>query len=181
MTNQKKISELVKKLRQSAKKYRGTEFIVTTNLLNEAANTIDSLSAKLQVENLEQSEREKLTERFTNGQYGVRGCGKNCKHGYEYCDHMEDCPTLDKVIEGLGVLEDAEEKGILLRLPCKVGEWVCVINKYGDIDYNKVVSIEIEESGIYFKSEYPFCMLEDFGKTVFLNKEDAEVALKEAF
>ena len=79
--------------------------------------------------------------------------------------------------------EDLEEKGKLLKLPCAVGDFVYKI-KYGEIESHKVVKIELEESGIYFKSgfakgEWPFCTLDNFGKNVFLTREESEAALEE--
>ena len=63
----------------------------------------------------------RLTQDFGNGQYGVIGCGENCKHNYKYCESLMDCPTIDEIINRLGQYEDAEEQGLLLRLSCKVG------------------------------------------------------------
>lgn len=54
----------------------------------------------------------RLTERFSNGQAAVVGCGKNCKHNYEYC-HNWCCPTLNEIYEKLAFYEDLEDKGVL--------------------------------------------------------------------
>lgn len=69
---------------------------------------------------------ERLTERFSNGQAAVYGCGSNCKHDYKYCDsYLENCPTISEIYEKLAYYEDLEEKGMLLILeetnehPCK--------------------------------------------------------------
>lgn len=53
----------------------------------------------------------RLTERFSNGQAAVAGCGSNCVHDYKYCDGSENCPTLDAIYEKLARYEDLEEKG----------------------------------------------------------------------
>lgn len=82
--------------------------------------------------------------------------------------------------------EDLEEQGKLLKLPCAVGDWVYKI-KDGWVNYYKVARIEVDgnkESDVYFKSscdpeKWPFCTLDDFGKTVFLTCEEAEAVLKE--
>ncbi len=56
-------------------------------------------------------DKERLTERFENGQVGTLGCGNNCKYNYRYCDNaLENCPTIAKVFEKLAVYEDAEAK-----------------------------------------------------------------------
>lgn len=106
-----------------------------------------------------------------------------------------------KVAEKLKQYEDLEEQGRLLRLPCKVGDAVYVVtspfNVFDDIEYDEnmkdevyesyVSSVSFYESGeqyrIYAKATNHFigayfreC---DFGKTVFLAREEAEAKLKE--
>lgn len=101
---------------------------------------------------------ERLTERLDGDGlcYGKVDCEDNCT----YCDRFL------KVLDKLATYEDAEEQGLLLRLPCKVGTTVYAI--YG----NKVTKgALIRQSSISF--------LDDFGKTVFLTKEEAEQALAE--
>lgn len=97
--------------------------------------------------------------------------------------------------------EDAEEQGLLLRLPCKVGDTVWVVtspfNVFDGIEYDENMKDEVyeafissvtfyecgEQYRIYAKATNHFigayfrkC---DFGKTVFLTKEEAEAKLKE--
>lgn len=111
-------------------------------------------------------------------------------------DYGNGSPT-----EKLAAYEDAEEQGLLLRLPCKVGDTVYVVtspfNVFDDIEYDEnmkdevyeayVSSVSFYESGeqyrIYAKVTNHFigayfreC---DFGKTVFLTKEEAEAKLAE--
>lgn len=92
-----------------------------------------------------------------------------------------------KAIDRLGEYEDAEEQGLILRLPCKVGD---VVYKPNPITMKEIVEIEIESifisasgtniSGRTTKMKYSFCCSpSDFGKSVFLTKEAAEQALKE--
>lgn len=131
---------------------------------------------------------ERLTERFENGQVGTLGCGNNCKYNYRYCDNaLENCPTIAKIFEKLADYEDAEEQGLFLRLPCKVGD---TVYKPNPITKKEIVGIEIEsifitESGINISGrttikKYSFCCKpDDFGKTVFLTKAEAEAKLKE--
>ena len=68
---------------------------------------------------------ERLTE-VENGTAMVKGCGSNCKYGFEYCrkEDWENCKTIDDVIDKLAQYEDLEDNGLLLRLPCKVGNTV---------------------------------------------------------
>lgn len=104
-------------------------------------------------------------------------------------------------IAKLAAYEQAEEQGLLLRLPCKVGDTVYVVtspfNVFDDIEYDEnmkdevyesyVSSVSFYESGeqyrIYAKATNHFigayfreC---DFGKTVFFTKEEAEAKLAE--
>lgn len=95
-------------------------------------------------------------------------CGETCK-----IHKCSDCP-ISKAFEKLAYYEDAEENGLLLRLPCPVGTTVyCIEDECEDI--------YIEGSDYRFVGEerFDFWMLEQFGKTVFLTKEEAEQALKQ--
>ena len=119
--------------------------------------------------------------------------------------HLEPCEMTAHhnrmALDKLATYEDAEEQGLLLRLPCKVGDTVYVVtspfNVFDDIEYDEnmkdevyeayVSSVSFYESGeqyrIYAKVTNHFigayfreC---DFGKTVFLIREEAEAKLKE--
>lgn len=90
--------------------------------------------------------------------------------------------VLLEMYDKLKEYEDLEEQGLLIRLPCKVGDtvWeVDTIELYCD-EY-RITNINITEHGIVLENS---CMgfgfnVEDFGKTVFLTKEEAERALEE--
>lgn len=75
--------------------------------------------------------------------------------------------------------EDLEEQGLLLKLPFKIGDTLYYIDDY-EIYHDKVYSIEVTE----VNGEHTFCVgcmdwiYDDFGKTVFLTKEEAEEALR---
>lgn len=84
----------------------------------------------------------------------------------------------------------AEEQGKLLKLPCAVGdEFYCIWRNKGQnpIQKMQVKKIEIHErKGIVIQMEFVGnrgCLFrfyeDDFGKTVFLTREEAEAALKE--
>ena len=93
---------------------------------------------------------ERLTERFSNGQAAVLGCGNNCKYDFKYCNnHLEDCPTINEIYERLALYEDTDltpeqmkqidkayselakelhdwqENGI--KLPCRAGDTMYVV------------------------------------------------------
>lgn len=79
---------------------------------------------------------------------------------------------LDDAFEKLKRYEDAEEQGLLLRLPCKVGDTVYRVSIIGR-DLNGKPYYKIKEKS------FAFVWLEKLGKTVFLTREEAEAKLKE--
>ena len=118
---------------------------------------------------------ERLTERFSNGQAAVYGCGNNCKYDYKYCNnHLEDCPTINEIYEKLASYEDLEEQGLLLRLPCKCGDTVYTACSWG-IESGVVGSIEIIGDMIFVNN--PYRAMIGQAHNIFLTKEEAEVAL----
>lgn len=88
----------------------------------------------------------------------------------------------------LAEYEDLEEQGLLLRLPCKVGDTVYAIgfNNNKPIIYESVVlNILITEKEIVFNVKVDEFEVNSqlkqsmFGKTVFLTQAEAEQKLKE--
>lgn len=101
-----------------------------------------------------------------------------------------DCEEIDAVYRKLKEYEDAEEQGLLLRLPCKVGD-VLYFAHHDRVISSEVLSAkyhaEAENHGVFIRerltidvegvsAEIDFC---DIGKTVFLTREEAEAKLKE--
>lgn len=104
------------------------------------------------------------------------------------------CKLLDGVFGGSGVFDfthikellTAEAEGRLLVLPCKVGDTVFAI-KDRKIHIVDVIGFRVHEwTGIYVlllfdsrktNGSYEF-MINEFGKTVFLTREEAEGALR---
>lgn len=89
-----------------------------------------------------------------------------------------------KVAEKLADYEDLEEQGLLVRLPCKVGDDLyCIVN--GEVKKLKVHSFGIpdfEITDIEFKYVDGFKIVRfvgEVGKTVFLTREEAEKKLEE--
>lgn len=136
---------------------------------------------------------ERLTEKMHNTNC-VAGCGSNCKYGFRYCrkEDWENCQTISNVIDKLAEYEDLEEQGLLLRLPCKVGDKIFLdFAGFGkDIDEFTVENFHLDcfEDGEVIL----FCDYEsddkaltgqidvmNFGKTVFLTQSEAEAKLKE--
>ena len=111
------------------------------------------------------------------------------------------CNDIIPKLKKLAEYETAEEEGRLVVLPCKVGDTVWVtthpFNVFDDFDFYTEAQDEIYESyissmtfyedsnqyRIYSKETKQFInayfMESDFGKTVFLTREEAEKALKE--
>lgn len=91
-------------------------------------------------------------------------------------------------INKLGYLEDMEESGKMLLLPCGIGDTVYANNNtFGILPYT-VDCIVVEKDSIVFQcSSYSYyeCLDEievtasDFGKDVFLTKEEAEKLFNE--
>lgn len=101
------------------------------------------------------------------------------------CERSEIKKIL-KVAEKLKNYEDAEEQGLLLRLPCKVGDTVYVPTR-NFVSELRIILISIERDNIFFHWRlntgiYP--NLDGFtssyiGKMVFFTCEEAEAKLKE--
>ena len=128
---------------------------------------------------------ERLTEKIGNTNC-VKGCGSNCKYGFQHCrtEDWENCKTIDDVIDKLAEYEGLEEQGLLLRLPCKVGDTVYSIASDGKIYPVKAT----REVGIVNGVLHIICescrysdlvSYDDIGKTVFLTQAEAEQKLKE--
>ena len=90
---------------------------------------------------------------------------------------------IGNAINKLADYENAEEQRMLLKLPCKVGDYVYQIDRMlWKIHTRKVSKIELTVTAtdsvmtIYFETA-GFCYLSHFGKTVFLDKKDALNAL----
>lgn len=96
------------------------------------------------------------------------------------------CQWEEKVWSKLAEYEDLEEKGLLLKLPCKIGDTVYAITRNFISEY-LIWSIEKYNEGFFFnwrceKGIYKnVCGFTDYeiGKSVFLTKEAAEQKLKE--
>lgn len=77
--------------------------------------------------------------------------------------------------EKLKSYEDAEEQGLLLRLPCKVGDTVYTACSWG-IESGVVGSIEIISDRVFVNNIHGAMIGE--AHNIFLTKEEAEQALK---
>ena len=118
----------------------------------------------------------------------TRTCNKICEENEECTD---EC-VIQKAINKLAYYEDLEEQGLLLRLPCKVGDIIYRVNTgakepvikmrvlqviYKQLHKDRII-IRIDAINDNDMRENCY-LLEDIGKTVFLTKEEAEQKLKE--
>lgn len=117
----------------------------------------------------------RLTERLSNGQAAVFGCGNNCEYDYKYCNnHLEDCPTINKIYEKLARYEDLQEQGKLVKLPCAVGDTVYVLH----ID-NESYLMNNERLWEIVEEKFEVHHFDYIGKTVFSTRKAAEKELEE--
>lgn len=92
----------------------------------------------------------------------------------------EEHEQLAEWLEELKSYKDLDEQGLLVRLPCKVGDSVFfIVGK--DISRQGIRKIEISDNSIIFKTnrQKRIFNVAEFGKTVFLAREDAEKKLEE--
>ena len=141
---------------------------------------------------------ERLTDKCWRNLDPWECCGqdKYCQRG---CHDKGGCTNgciVPKLYSRLAEYEDAEEQGLLLRLPCKLGDTLWTNRtmrgwyfKSKDAPYPvRVVFIGLNDSeemgyGLFnVEFEKAGCMLDfnfsDIGKTVFLTKEAAIEAMK---
>lgn len=95
-------------------------------------------------------------------------------------------PFADKILTKLAVYEDLEEQGLLVRLPCKVGDTVYVPTR-NFVSELRITMVSVNMHGTYFSwmlnsGIYPNLdgfSVNKLGKTVFLTREEAEKKLDE--
>ena len=118
---------------------------------------------------------ERLTKTYSDGTHAAADnlpCGEN---SYEYKGLL---------LEALGKYEDADEQGLLLRLPIPIGTTVYKFEPLakGTKRYieTTVTRYEIFGDSIWFTFANGLGRnVEDFGEYVFLTQEEAEQKLKE--
>ena len=149
---------------------------------------------------------ERLTERTDDGILVKENHGENGLRTFYLCfeekpnDKYTNCDEGYCAIEKLAAYEDAEEQGLILRLPCGIGSDVYMIPskinyklnilslhpENNKVSHQKVSLITFTENGWYMKCdkdrEYAIerIMSEKMYKeTWFLSQEEAEDKLKE--
>lgn len=124
---------------------------------------------------------ERLTFRNDKGEAHMN-CNQMCADFYK-CN--PDVCQGSKAVQKLAEYEDAEEQGLLLRLPCKIGDTVWFVGEKYVNDY-EVRNIVLNETGIAYikmakkidgEDYWLSCYYEDFGVRAFLSESEAEQAL----
>jgi hypothetical protein len=154
---------------------------------------------------------ERFTQRAENGNVFYPHCFKECQ-GMAETEKCINCDYYDKLLKRFADYEDIgrtpeqlkqidewygemcrelgeykrlEEQGLILRLPCKVGTSVYIVNRYW-IDEGHICGIaEADDIDCFcFKvyrdpDDYTMVAVEEFNKTWFFTKEEAEQALNQ--
>lgn len=123
-------------------------------------------------------------------------------NGYESINPVDLCLdeysdiNFERILDKLGKYEDLEEQGRLIKLPCKVGDIVyCIFNRYTKCTHSNEEFDEYNCQGCEYECDskkenyvqdvraysldWIVTNLNNFGKTVFLTKSEAEAKLKE--
>lgn len=93
--------------------------------------------------------------------------------------------AIEDAVNFIRKYEDAEEQGRMVILPCKVGDALFVTNEGTCLPAVRMVELVTWCNGkVFIRAvnnrtgvEY-YCSTEDFGKTVFLTREEAKAAMK---
>ena len=137
-----------------------------------------------------------MAERLTGFDYCFTRCmqpGADKQETREDCSLYKVCSER-QIFEKLQRYEDLEEQGRLITLPCKIGDTVYYINTHNRLSLFKNTVYEAKVARfvttrygtsivIQIRNEYGCTELyseDNYNKTVFLTKEEAEAALKGA-
>lgn len=101
-------------------------------------------------------------------------------YGEKPNSHYTNCEEGYCAMEKLATYEDLEEQGLLLRLPCRAGTIVYVLQS------DRIIKVMITRYDCFKDGSIWFCFnhgcgksIAEFGKTVFLTREEAETRLRE--
>lgn len=125
---------------------------------------------------------DRWTERFTSdGEKAIA-----IHDGSDFPDACFEGEREYDVMNALADYEDLEEQGLLVRLPCKVGDIMFRINKGAK---NPIIELTVTQINITRRSYNLevidrdcgelMCFKNDIGKIIFLTREEAEKKLEE--
>ena len=125
---------------------------------------------------------ERLTDKSIVGNYFYPKCFEKCD-GLGASSKCDNCEIMTSICEKLGKYEDLEEQDRLIKLPCKIGTEVYDITCWDNIEEKVVVKgkvyYRIVRKHKVTKLPFTYSDIDDFGKTVFLTKSEAEQKLNE--
>ena len=137
---------------------------------------------------------ERLTDKNADGNYFYPKCFEKCE-GLGASRKCDNCEITTSICEKLGKYEDLEEQGRLIKLPCKVGDTVwdndfdrpCAYTitafSFGECEEYICKPVTTKEVVFYYENSsgsITGSFAESaIGKSVFLNKSEAEAKLKE--
>ena len=137
---------------------------------------------------------ERLTDRNADGNYFYPKCFEKCD-GLGTSRKCDNCEITTSICEKLGKYEDLEEQGRLVKLPCKVGDTVwdndsgrpCAYTikafSFGECEEYICKPVTTKEVVFYYENSSGSITgsfsESAIGKSVFLNKSEAEAKLKE--
>lgn len=139
----------------------------------QVANYLEELKQYREIGTVEELKTMKENGAFTGVELASLACMQLKLKDYQSIGTVEEFKEL----------KNAEEQGLLLRLPCKVGTPVYMIAqdcngdtldcRYRDCEGCSYLYSFVEENA------FDTYMVDDIGKTVFLTKEEAEQTLKQ--
>ena len=132
---------------------------------------------------------DRLTKKNDSGGYYYPKCFEKC-NGLGASSKCDNCEITTSVCEKLGKYEDLEEQGLLLRLPCNIGDTIYEVS-YENREF--VIKEHIVKEFIYRTYRFPrieiycenengFLVCNNIGKLdecLFLTQAEAEQKLKE--
>lgn len=97
--------------------------------------------------------------------------------------YLEKCEEVNRIKEELEEYKQAEDSGLIVRMPCKTGNTVYSLTPFCEMCEEPLDNQHVCEAcckdDFITKTKFDYDMIHMFGKTVFLTREEAEQALKE--
>ena len=125
----------------------------------------------------------RLTKRTTCGTANL-AYPESCYFKSGAKDQIAVSAYRQQAIERLAEYEDMEEQGLLVRLPCKIGATVYRFQRYfNDATLKSEIKIkpcvvESVSTKCIITTDHVVMLFSNFGKNVFLTREEAEKALE---
>ena len=122
---------------------------------------------------------ERLTEKASEGSIQLKKCGKSiCMSVCNERSECTECP-IDEAFRKLAAYEDLEEQGLLVKLPCKVGDTMYdIVGKPLRIVERKVDAFHIDKKGFHLQIINGVLEKKQEAK-VYFSREEAEKKLEE--